>query len=522
MAIAKTAALQVDLDKHHTLLPGDEGGELYQELVSPLRKTLEANDLTYIYTLVGSDTPEAAEFVLDADPDPSLIGDPCEFDPAMQEAFAGEASYTKEFYSDEWGTYLSAFAPVYDDSGQVAAVLGVDMDSAEVLALEAQLRRRIYLAAVPGLLISLFLGLLLSKRISAPVKSLSSVMQTMAAEGGDLTHRLEVKGNDELGQLSQATNKMLATLQKMVASIKGVAGELQSNAANVAELTSESKEISDQIVGAFTQVTTGAQEQAASTGVVSNKATNIKEALRALATSFAQLDQEGASAQEYTSAGLGSLDDVISQIHEMAEQIKETSSLVEGLAQRSQEIEGIIAIINQIAEQTNLLALNAAIEAARAGEVGRGFAVVAEEVRKLADESKQSVSDISNLLTRINTDTTRLTQVMSENSDLAQSGVSLANSVTSAFQKISGSIDSIVAKVDDGAQVAEDTALLGDEIAQEMNKISDIAQNNASFTQEVTASGEEQAATTESVAQAAKNLEDIAVKLEEMFKQFTV
>lgn len=523
LAIAKTAALQIDTVKHKGLTPGDEGTDEYESLTSTIRKVQETNNLEFIYTFILSSDGSKPVFVLDADPDePAGIGDEYLMEESIQEAFNGKPTYNKELSTDQWGTFLSAFAPIYDDNMNVIGVLGVDISAEDVLIAEKHLKNLIYKAVFPGLAMALLLSLLVAGGISRPLVHLSNLLNNMAQHGGDLTQRLSADRQDELGDLGRATNKMLASIQLMVGDIKKTVEKLRLNARRLEESTRECREISGQISLAYGQVAEGAERQAVSTETVNTKAIEIKKQLSDVIGAFQGVDTKSHITQQVANEGIEALDKVKDQMSRMKDKVNDTLVVVSELAKESQEIGTVIQKVSEIAEQTNLLALNAAIEAARAGDAGKGFAVVAEEVRKLADQARGAVDIIAGQLGNIKAETDKLTKVMGENAELANSGESLSRLINDAFLKVSESIEETASGISQGGGVVYRASTLGEEISREIVNVSNIAQANVAFIEEVSASSQEEAQSMDRIAEAAEHLNCIAGELDNLVNMFKI
>lgn len=523
LAVVQTAVLQEELTTHISLKPGDEDTERYHNLIKYLRRVQEDNGLTYIYTLIPSDDPTKGSFILDSDAEePAKIGEEYELDETIKGALNGEPIYAKEFVTDEWGTFLSAYTPIYDEKGEVVAVLGADISAERVFELQADLRNKLLLAVLPGLIIAILISLLLANRIISPLLQLTIIFEEMAEKGGDLTQRTHINRNDEIGKLSDSANKILGTIQEIVLNIKKSVLEIRNEAKAINSSAEQSNSISQQMVLAYTQVADGAEAQAASTEEVNRKASTINTHLRALDQSFRNLAEKALHSQKATDQGIDDVGNVTKQMYAMAKQIRETMNLVSHLEGNSQKIEELSVLIRQISEQTNLLALNAAIEAARAGEAGRGFAVVADEVKKLADQSQKSILDVNEALNQIKNDTKQLALEMENNSQLAETGETIARTINQSFEEISISVMAIADIIKQAKQVVTVSNELGLQISQEAEKISEVAQNNAAFIEEVTASAQEQAGSTDVVAAKAAEIDKTANELEKMVELFKI
>jgi methyl-accepting chemotaxis protein len=171
--------------------------------------------------------------------------------------------------------------------------------------------------------------------------------------------------------------------------------------------------------------------------------------------------------------------ETIEGMSKISHSVNESSSTVEALGKRSEQIGEIVKVINDIAGQTNLLALNAAIEAARAGEQGRGFAVVADEVRKLAERTTSATHEIGDMITGIQDDTTKAVESMHAGTKEVEAGVILANQAGEALQEIVSSVQGVSDMVQHIATAAEEQSTTGDVISANVESVANITQQTA-------------------------------------------
>ncbi|KPY20717.1 Methyl-accepting chemotaxis protein [Pseudomonas coronafaciens pv. porri] len=248
------------------------------------------------------------------------------------------------------------------------------------------------------------------------------VRQADALGAGDLSVRLNVTSNDEIGQLSGSFNKMSEALSSMVSHIRIAAQEVSSRANALSGLSGGAFEGMEQQSGEITSMA-GAVEEFSATSM--NIADNMGNTER--------LAQENA---QQTRIGRTSMDEASSSLQQIATSLGSTAKVIDTLGQRSQEIGSIVGVITSIADQTNLLALNAAIEAARAGEQGRGFAVVADEVRSLASRTREATDEISGMIASIQQETGNAISTMQQGNTLMQEGLALNSKVACALAQI--------------------------------------------------------------------------------------
>ena len=235
---------------------------------------------------------------------------------------------------------------------------------------------------VVGLIVAVSVSLLLSGKIVAPLQA--AIQTAQAVADGNLTNRIDVRGDDEAGDLLRALDAMQTALHKLVGQIVSNARETASSSSQMAgALNTINASVSGQ--NAATSAVAAAVEQMSVS--INNINDHARQSLAANQTS-AQLATQGVSVIQ------GAFDEMLG----IATTIKTAAKVVEQVGQQSHEISSIVRVIREVADQTNLLALNAAIEAARAGEAGRGFAVVADEVRKLAEKTTSSAEDITRMI----------------------------------------------------------------------------------------------------------------------------
>ena len=173
-----------------------------------------------------------------------------------------------------------------------------------------------------------------------------------------------------------------------------------------------------------------------------------------------------------------------------------------------------------IAEQTNLLALNAAIEASRAGENGRGFAVVAEEVRKLAEQSKESSEQIGGLITGILEETEETVKAMDEMVNQSSQGIEVIRSIDRTFDEIERAVKDVRAEIEGVAKAGEEIEAAMEQIATNINQINRISAETAAQAQQVSSATEEQLASAEEIADTSKSMAEMADELQSLVQKF--
>ena len=259
---------------------------------------------------------------------------------------------------------------------------------------------------------------------------------------GDLTvEPLHIKNNDEIGKLAQSFNQMKQNLQTLLRKVSETSEQV---AASSEELYASS----EQSANAATQVAESVQDISRSADAQMNSMEENKIAmeessvgLQHIAESASTVSESSAEVLKVAEQGNQVIKQTVVQMEEINQAVQSAANVIQDLGENSKRIGQIIEVISDIANQTNLLALNAAIEAARAGEHGKGFAVVADEVRKLAEQSKQSSEEIASLIQGIQDNTTHVIHAMDKGTEEVKSGSAIVAQAGDAFQHILSSFN---------------------------------------------------------------------------------
>ncbi len=331
--------------------------------------------------------------------------------------------------------------------------------------------------AVVVLIISLIVAMLYSKfSITKPLNELILRATNLSSGDGDLTRKLEVVGKDEIAKASEAINKFIEKVRVLIAQAKDISNE-NSSIAN--ELSS-------------TSVQTGRGVENSSK-IVQSAGKDCAEIQSYMKDSI----EVAKGGKDDLQKALTYVDETLNTISNLSSEIAQTSDIenqmagkIEQLSRDAEQVKSVLVVINDIADQTNLLALNAAIEAARAGEHGRGFAVVADEVRKLAERTQKSLTEINATINVIVQAINESSEQMSINSKQISELTGVANNAQNTIRDMSGIMRSAIGLSD---KTIEDYIKTGkdiDDIVKSMEGISQISSQSARSVEEIASAAE--------------------------------
>lgn len=327
--------------------------------------------------------------------------------------------------------------------------------------------------------------------VSIPILTVNEIVNAMA--DGDLTQRYTKEAEGEIQSLAENLNSGLDNLNRLLNQIAENAMSVDESAIEMLSSSEEMNGSTGEIASSIAQMSHGAQTQVAKVDESSNLVEGILRSSNEMGERATIINEGVNNVVTSSKSGMQMLDKVVANMSEISEYSARTNESMKVLTSRSNEITRVLGVITEIASQTNLLALNAAIEAAQAGDAGRGFAVVAEEIRKLAEDSKNSAREIESLIDAVQKDTKEAASVMEimtagvevgeatsqdaaemfkKIAERASENLSLSEGILTATQVQQNDIKVVVANTENVVVIAEQTAAGTEEIASSATELS--------------------------------------------------
>lgn len=391
---------------------------------------------------------------------------------------------------------------------------------ATLLADANSIRLVTILAVIFASALAICTGFFMSNGMGNTIKKIMTGAKSVAS--GNLMVNLKSDRSDELGVLSNSINSTITGMKELIAKIADSAFTVSASASEVAQVTGQITEISNNIYAAMEEISKGADEQAADAEESVEKMSQLAERINNVTVSTEKIKELVSIAAKHTVQGLSSMGELDAKAGETTDITNDILHEIKSLETHSNNIGMIVNVIREIAEQTNLLSLNASIEAARAGNMGKGFAVVAHEIKKLAEQSKSAAVEINNIITGIQKQTSSASEKTQLAEDLLKQHKRAVKNTTDCFNNISWSMDDLVKQVDIILGDVHEMEKYKEDTLKAIMNISSVSQQSAASVQEINVLSEEQFMGIQKMAEYVSDLNSVSHNLSESIKVFKI
>lgn len=393
--------------------------------------------------------------------------------------------------------------------------------AAEAAVIENGERTLFISTIVPILVIvvSLAAAFITSNIITRPIIKVMDRMKLIAS--GDLSNEpLEVKSQDEVGQLVDATNEMNNSIRELLTEINVVSGSITGQSEELTQSADEVNSGSEQIAATMQELAAGTESEARTASELATLMGSFSTSIQEANTMGEVVQNSSNEVIRMTDEGSQLMKSSNEQMNKIDQIVQDSVQKVQGLDVKAQEITKLISVIHEIADQTNLLALNAAIEAARAGEHGKSFAVVADEVRKLAEQVSRSVTDITEIVTGIQNETSIVTSDLQEGYKEVLLGTTQIETTEKTFAGINSSILEMANTINTVSENLASITTDSEKMNSYISEIAAISEESAAGVEQTSASTQQISSSMDEVSNSANDLSQLAEKLNELVHKF--
>ena len=398
-SLASSTAALIDGSIVASVQPGDETTEDYLKVSNMLTAVLKNSGVEFVYTLRRS-SGGSLEYAVDTQTSDAVpIGDTVD-NSIAEEALKGTVTSSKEPYTDDWGTHISSYSPIYDNN-QIVGVVGIDISVDSVKKQTGALVQSIVLICIITMIISTLLLMTIGRALGRKFALLNDKIVELTNGEGDLTRTVEINSGDEFEVIAGSINALIQYIREMLLSIRNESDQLSHTSNSIAENVHSAHDNAKSISSTMTDMSATMENTSASINTITELMADMTGSFNEIVS---EIESGKALSKDVHKAAVSSGDAAKKEREITVEKVEKIKEAVSDKIERSKSvsrIEDLTGNIIAIANQTNLLSLNASIEAARAGEIGRGFAVVASEIGDLASNSQQAASEIKQVSSEV-------------------------------------------------------------------------------------------------------------------------
>ena len=444
---------------------------------------------------------------------------------AVKQWFVGSDFYESTKEAEEAG-YMDVkidgkkYVYIYTPVGNTKAMICTLIPQSNVLGQVGSIKYITIFMVILAAGAALVTGFVISTGISKTVREMSGGLAKVAQ--GDLTQDFATKRQDEFKELTGSLNAMIESMRGLMRDMKQFGSKVTGLAEDVSDKTGAINTSMQDIARAMDEVAGGVQGQAEDTESSNENMISFSENITTVTEKTSHMGQTADKAIEAVEQGRVIVQELSGKSDTTVSLTRVLVNDIDAVQKNSEEIKSFVDVINSIAGQTNLLSLNASIEAARAGEAGRGFAVVAEEIRKLADQSKESGNKIHEIVKKIGETADKTTASAREAESMVNEQARALQETVNVFGMIQDCVGELVEGIRLITQRLEESMLEKDKVENSLQNIASVSEEVAASTQEVTATLGEQVSVVQTLKEEVEMLRSDALELDKSIEKFKI
>lgn len=412
------------------------------------------------------------------------------------------------------GKWLVSYSKSPDSGYLYVSLIPVSDINSKIVRLQIFIILVSLIFGVLGIILGLFVTLRITKNVKILLDSMSR------AANGDLTMTAKVSANDEIGMLSEGFNDMVQQLKELIIKIKELSEKVNKSISVIAGVVAETAAASHEVTKAVSEIAEGASQQAGEATAISQQMSEFSNEISGMVNDFKNMNKVSENVLVQTNEGFSAIETLYQVARKSQDTTKDMIANVRELIEWAEKIGKVMNLLSSISEQTKLLALNAAIEAAKAGEAGKGFSVVATEIRKLAQQSRESTKDVEDIIKNILSKAKFSDKVAADVESLIKLQENALENVQVSYKAMRDAISELYENLKKSLDILESIEYKKDRIFNSVESISAVTEQTAASAEEVSAATQQQLASIEELKNMIEEIRKLSVELDTTTSRF--
>jgi len=375
-------------------------------------------------------------------------------------------------------------------------------------------------SAIAVAVIAILIGILMVRMIARPLINLRNLL--IEGSKGNLKVRSQHRSRDEIGQLSGSFNTMMEQITLLVNQTNNTAQEVLDTASELSDASNKTALSAREIAVATEEIANGASSLATEAEKGNELTDHIAQQMQVVISSNVEMGKAARDVENSSELGTHKLSDLLDKTHQTEDMTRALMTKVDGLKETTMSVGKVLEVLQNITKQTNILSLNASIEAARAGAAGKGFMVIADEIRQLADQSRQSIEMVGEITERIMSEMNETVSALSEAYPLFQHQMTAVKETNDIFVSVQGQMGEYIQRLDSVTSSIEGLNQSQSTLSEAMANVSAVAEESSATSEEVASLSNEQQSIGNQLVQLSGKLENVSTELKAALSRFTV